>query len=75
VAIGCLALAIGYMIFQKNHTYALLVVLLSLMGPFHPPTGNDDEPLGWPRIVLGWVTLSFIIIGFTPDPISVSPTN
>jgi membrane-associated protease RseP (regulator of RpoE activity) len=75
VAIGCLALAIGYMIFQKNHTYALLVVLLSLMGPFHPPTGNDDEPLGWPRIILGWVTLSFIIIGFTPDPISVSPTN
>jgi membrane-associated protease RseP (regulator of RpoE activity) len=73
VAMGCLGLAIGYMIYQQNHTYALLVVLLLLMGPFHPPTGDDDAPLGWPRILLGWMTLSFIIIGFTPNPINVSP--
>ncbi len=71
VALGCLGLAIGYMIYQQNHTYALLVVLLFLMGPFHPPTGNDDAPLGWPRILLGWLTLSFIIIGFTPNPVTV----
>jgi membrane-associated protease RseP (regulator of RpoE activity) len=71
VALGCLGLAIGYMIFKKNITYGLLVGLLLLMGPFHPPTGDDDAPLDWPRIVLGWLTLSFIIIGFTPDPIIV----
>jgi membrane-associated protease RseP (regulator of RpoE activity) len=74
VAIGCLALALGSMIYQRNNNYILLVALLLLMGPFHPPTGDDDAPLGWPRILLGWITLSFIIIGFTPDPITV-PTN
>lgn len=71
VALACLALAIGYMVYQRNNTYALLVTLLSLMGPFHPPTGDDEAPLGWPRILLGWLTLSFIIIGFTPNPITV----
>lgn len=75
VAMACLALAIGYMIYQQNHTYALLVILLFMMGPFHPPTGNDGAPLGWPRILLGWITLSFIIVGFTPDPIIVSPAG
>jgi membrane-associated protease RseP (regulator of RpoE activity) len=72
VAMACLGLALGYMIYQKSHTYALLVVLLFLMGPFHPPTGNDEAPLGWPRILLGWLTLAFIIVGFTPDPIRIS---
>lgn len=72
VALGCLGLAVGYMLYRQNATYALLVVLLTVMGPFHPPTGDDDAPLGWPRILLGWLTLSFIIIGFTPDPIQVT---
>ncbi len=69
VAIGCLALAIGYMVYQRQETYALLVGLLFLMGPFHPHTGDDEAPLGWPRIILGWLTLAFIIVGFTPNPI------
>ena len=69
VAIGCLALAIGYMVYKQQQTYALLVGLLFLMGPFHPHTGNDEAPLGWPRIILGWLTLAFIIVGFTPNPI------
>ena len=71
VALGCLGLAIVYMIYKQNHTYALLVFLLSLMGPFHPETGDDNAPLGWPRILLGWATLSFIFLGFTPDPIVI----
>jgi membrane-associated protease RseP (regulator of RpoE activity) len=72
VAIGCLLLAVGYMVFTQNNTFILLVLLLFLMGPFHPPTGDDDAPLGWPRILLGWITLAFIIVGFTPDPIQVT---
>lgn len=69
VALGCLGLAIGYMIYMQNHTYVLLVFLLALMGPFHPPTGDDNAPLGWTRIIIGWGTLAFIILGFTPNPI------
>lgn len=71
VAVACLLLAVGYMIYRGTATYGLLVVLLFLMGPFHPETGDDDAPLGWPRYLIGWATLAFIIIGFTPDPINV----
>jgi membrane-associated protease RseP (regulator of RpoE activity) len=49
--------------------WTLMLFLLFMMGPIHPPTANDDEPLGIGRIILGWLTLAFIIIGFTPTPI------
>lgn len=49
--------------------WALMLFLLFLMGPIHPPTADDDEPLGPWRILLGWLTLAFILIGFTATPI------
>ncbi|MCX7425421.1 MAG: site-2 protease family protein [Planctomycetia bacterium] len=48
--------------------WILMVLLLFVMGPIHPPTANDDVPLGTARIVLGWLTLAFIFVGFTPTP-------
>lgn len=51
--------------------WILMVLLLFVMGPIHPPTANDNMPLGPIRIVLGWLTLAFIIIGFTPMPIKL----
>ena len=48
-----------------------MILLLFMMGPSHPPTADDEEPLGWPRIVLGWLTLAFIPFGFTPIPFSI----
>jgi membrane-associated protease RseP (regulator of RpoE activity) len=50
------------------YVWTLMIVLLVLMGPTHPPTADDDEPLGWGRTVLGWLTLAFIPLGFTPFP-------
>ena len=47
----------------------LMLFLLTLMGP-HPPTANDNVPLGPWRIVLGWLMLAFIFLGFTPQPFS-----
>ncbi|MEN6407086.1 MAG: site-2 protease family protein [Thermoguttaceae bacterium] len=49
--------------------WILMVVLLFLMGPIHPPTADDEEPLGVFRYILGWATLAFIVIGFTPTPL------
>jgi len=46
----------------------LMLLLLVLMGPRHPPTTNDNVPLGAARIVLGWLTLAFLPLGFTPNP-------
>jgi len=48
-----------------------MLFLLMLMGPDHPPTANDNVPLGSLRTILGWVTLLFIIVGFTPEPFSM----
>ena len=52
----------------KYWTWSLMIILLMLMGPLHPPTANDDVPLGTTRTVLGWVSLLFVLIGFTPTP-------
>ena len=49
--------------------WLLMLFLLLLMGPIHPPTADDSEPLGLGRVVLGWLTLAFIIVGFTPTPL------
>jgi membrane-associated protease RseP (regulator of RpoE activity) len=48
--------------------WLLMLLLLSWMGPIHPPTANDEVPLGTGRTILGWITLLFPIVGFTPSP-------
>lgn len=50
--------------------WSLMLVLLFLMGPLHPPTANDNVPLGLGRTILGWLTLAFLPFGFTPMPFS-----
>ena len=57
--------------YLKNWT--LMLILLLIMGPIHPPTANDEEPLGIGRIILGWLTLAFIFVGFTPMPLRFLP--
>jgi membrane-associated protease RseP (regulator of RpoE activity) len=59
--------------FKQLYVWMLMLILLIVMGPVHPPTADDSEPLGVVRTVLGWLTLAFIIIGFTPTPLQVLP--
>jgi membrane-associated protease RseP (regulator of RpoE activity) len=71
VASGLL-LSAGFLVafnFAAYGPWLLLLLLLVVMGPKHPPTRNDHVSLGTTRIVLGWFTLAFIVIGFTPQPI------
>lgn len=51
--------------------WSLMIFLLMLMGPVHPPTANDGVPLGTARTVLGWICLLFVPLGFTPVPFSL----
>jgi membrane-associated protease RseP (regulator of RpoE activity) len=51
--------------------WSVMILLLMLMGPIHPPTANDDIPLGTGRTVLGWVCLLFVPLGFTPVPFEI----
>jgi Zn-dependent protease len=50
--------------------WSIMVLLLLLMGPIHPPTANDNIPLGTGRTILGWACLAFVPLGFTPTPFS-----
>jgi membrane-associated protease RseP (regulator of RpoE activity) len=68
VASAILMLAIAAMIFNSMYQWLPMVFLLLLIGPYHPPTANDKVPLGTTRVILGWATLAFVIIGFTPTP-------
>ncbi len=72
VAFLVIAAGVALMFIQETYTFSLLLILLMLTGLRHPPTANDAEPLGAGRTILGWLTLSFLIIGFTPTPISES---
>lgn len=74
--VAYLVIGLGFvaMFVQQNYSFSLLLLLLLMTGPRHPPTANDNEPLGLGRHVLGWLTLSFLIIGFTPSPISEPDT-
>lgn len=68
VSIGLLIGAVATMVIMRYPAYSLMIILLIVTGPRHPPTANDDVPLGKVRIIVGWLTLAFIIIGFTPTP-------
>jgi len=68
VASALLMGAIGVVILTKTYEWLLMLMLLVWIGPNHPATADDDMPLGTGRIILGWLTLAFVIIGFTPRP-------
>lgn len=69
VAVSCLIGAITYMVLTQNFAYSLIIFLLLLTGARHQPTANDHVPLGTVRIILGWLTLAFLLIGLTPTPL------
>ena len=69
VAMLLLMCAMGAVIFLDMEHWLLMVILLIIMGPKHPPTADDGVPLGRGRVILGWLTLAFVVIGFTPVPI------
>ncbi len=72
VALSILICAAGYMIYTQDASYSLIIILLVWMGFRHPPTANDAAHLGIGRKILGFLTLSFVIIGFTPTPLTFS---
>jgi membrane-associated protease RseP (regulator of RpoE activity) len=66
-----LAAAIGLAISSLNWVVwtGLLVLMIFLLGPHHPPTLYDDEPVSKGRVVLAVVALLMLIVCFTPVPI------
>ena len=71
VAFGLIFATAGYMIHARDPSFSVLLILLVLMGPRHPPTSDDTMPLGTVRHALGWFTLTFVGLGLTLNPIDV----
>jgi membrane-associated protease RseP (regulator of RpoE activity) len=47
----------------------LMVAMLYIVGPRHPPTLDEDDRLGWGRYALGLLALVIFALCFTPFPI------
>ena len=58
----------GWMVYQQYWAWALMLLLLGLMGLRHPPVRPGGPPLGWGRRLLGWATLASVWLIFTPRP-------
>lgn len=70
VAQALLAAAMLAVVIWGYWGWTLMLLLLLLMGPAHPPTANDNMSLGAGRTILGWASLLFVPLGFTPVPFS-----
>ena len=75
VAVLLLMAALFVVVWNWNDLghWMLMIFILFFIGPIHPPTADDNEPLGRWREILGWLTLAFIVIGFTPIPLKSVP--
>lgn len=71
IAWGLILMAVAVMLYTHLYSYVLLLILLTLTGPRHPPTANDSVPLGSARIAVGVLTLAFLLVGFTFQPIII----
>ena len=47
----------------------LMLAMLYIVGPRHPPTLVEDDRLGWSRYALGLFALVIFVLCFTPFPI------
>ena len=71
IALLVIATGAALMLYSGTYSYMLLILLLIMTGARHPPTADDTVPLGFPRQLIGWLTLAFLFLGFTPQPIVV----
>lgn len=71
VTMGMLTVAIGLTTVSSSWLVwtLLLVVMLFVVGPRHPPTLNDHMPLDRTRLLLAAFAVLMLILCFTPAPI------
>lgn len=61
-----LLLIMAYMVIFHEYMWLVMTILVTLIGVDHPPTSNDDVPLGAGRIALGWLSLLIPVLCFPP---------
>ena len=66
IARATIVIAIAFMTYHGAPTFALMIVLLLLMGTDHPPTRDDSVKLGPFRWALGLASLAIPVLCFPP---------
>ena len=63
--------AIAYVVVTNTLPWVVMLILVLMMGIFHPPTADDNVPLGRPRYVLGWISLAIPPLCFSPRLVEI----
>jgi membrane-associated protease RseP (regulator of RpoE activity) len=71
VTLAMVACAVGLTFFSTSWLVwtILMLVMLFVMGPHHPPTLDEYTPLDRGRVLLAFVALTMLIVCFAPAPI------
>ena len=62
-----IALMVAFMATQ----WILMLILVLIIGPDHPPSADDSVDIGWFRRVLGFVSLAIPVLCFPPEPLVI----
>jgi membrane-associated protease RseP (regulator of RpoE activity) len=63
--------ALVFMIYNQALVFALMMVLVLIMGLRHPPSSDDSRPLGLVRQIVGWISLIIPILCVPANPITI----
>jgi Zn-dependent protease len=66
IARAFVVLAIAFVVVSRQWNWLLMIALVMLIGPDHPPTSNDNMRLGSVRWVLGCLAISIPLFCFAP---------
>jgi membrane-associated protease RseP (regulator of RpoE activity) len=71
ITLGALVVILGLAAFSYSWIVwaVLLLVMLRVFGRHHPPTWDEDVPIGRGRVIVAAVTLLIFVACFTPTPI------
>jgi len=64
------AAALIFMVWEKVYMWSVMLVVVLLIGINHPPTADDNAPLGPFRLALGWASLLIPVLCFPPHGLS-----
>ena len=65
----CLAVGLAFNSMSWIVWTVLLLIMIGVLGPHHPPTLYDDEPIDGKRVVLAVIAAAILVLCFTPVPI------
>ena len=72
IARGFVLCAFIFIFWAGAWIWIVMLSLVLLIGPDHPPTSNDRIPLGWPRRLLGFASLAIPVLCFPPFGMTIT---